>query len=78
MSCNIVQVVKFDSGMRDELRCPRCQSMLSEPMLDEEGATLCRGCLTPGTLAVPNHIIETLAGRQDYKNTTRDPGVNTN
>ena len=39
MSCNIVQVVKFDSGMRDELRCPRCQSMLSEPMLDEERAT---------------------------------------
>jgi hypothetical protein len=44
----------------------------------QEGATLCRGCLTPGTLAVPNYIIETLAGRQDYKNTTRDPGVNTN
>lgn len=78
MSGNIVQVVKFDSGMRDELRCPSCKNMLREPMVNEEGATLCRGCIPPDAIAVPNYIIETLAGRQDYKNATRDPGVNTN
>jgi hypothetical protein len=76
-----VQVVKFDSGMRDELRCPSCQkiyNMLREPMVDEGGVTLCRGCNPPDRIAVPNYIVETLAGRQDYKNATRDPGVNTN
>lgn len=78
MSGNIVQVVKFDSGMRDELRCRSCKNMLREPMVNEEGATLCRGCLPADAIAVPNYIIETLAGRQDYKNTTRDPGVTTN
>ena len=71
------QVVKFDSGMRDELRCPSCKNMLREPMVSEEGVTLCRGCTPIDTVAVPNYIIETLAGRQDYKNATRDPGVQT-
>ena len=41
-------------------------------VIDERGATLCRRCTPSDTIAVTNLIIETLAGRQDYKNAMRD------
>ena len=69
-------MVQLDVEMQESLRCPGCQKVMHDPLIDEEGSTLCRRCVPPSTvafqLAVPNHVIAAVAGRQDFKDATRD------
>ena len=72
-------MVALDDEMQHELRCPDgCGRLLRDPLIDEHGVTRCRRCLPPEAVsfeqAVPNQLIATLAGRQEYKDALRDAG----